>query len=141
MKELENFQSFRGDTIEHYDPDMGDKDKQQFVDFFFIKSYAADKNEFCHSSHRRTREIGFTASRSKSQTFDPYRILRIVTDNIGQQVLHVLEEKAAEGVEVRILYDAFGSHGTKAKDFNRLIKMVDMSIHLLPHKGHYFVSD
>lgn len=63
-----------------------------------------------------------------------------MTDNIGQQVLHVLEEKAAEGVEVRILYDAFGSHGTKAKDFNRLIKMVDMSIHLLPHKGHYFVS-
>lgn len=45
-----------------------------------------------------------------------------MTDNIGQQVLHVLEEKAAEGVEVRILYDAFGSHGTKAKDFNRLIK-------------------
>ncbi len=36
-----------------------------------------------------------------------------MTDNIGQQVLHVLEEKAAEGVEVRILYDAFGSHGTK----------------------------
>ncbi len=34
LKELENFQSFRGDTIEHYDPDMGDKDKQQFVDFF-----------------------------------------------------------------------------------------------------------
>ncbi|BDP73288.1 hypothetical protein EfmAA96_10730 [Enterococcus faecium] len=27
-----------------------------------------------------------------------------------------------EIVEVRILYDAFGSHGTKAKDFNRLIK-------------------
>lgn len=25
-------------------------------------------------------------------------------------------------MEVRILYDAFGSHGTKAKDFNRLIK-------------------
>ncbi len=40
-----------------------------------------------------------------------------MTDNIGQQVLRVLEEKAAEGVEVRILYDAFGSHGTKSKRF------------------------
>ena len=66
LKELENFQSFRGDTIEHYDPDMGDKDKQQFVDFF------------SSLNRMRTREIGFTASRSKkSQTFDPYRILRI----------------------------------------------------------------
>ncbi|MEN2253678.1 cardiolipin synthase, partial [Enterococcus lactis] len=45
-----------------------------------------------------------------------------VTDTIGQQVLPVLEKKAAEGVEGRILYDPFGSHGTKAKDFNRLIK-------------------
>ena len=34
----------------------------------------------------------------------------------------LLEEKAAEGVEVRLLYDAFGSHGTKPKDFNRLIQ-------------------
>lgn len=44
------------------------------------------------------------------------------SDNIGQQVLTLLEEKAAEGVEVRLLYDAFGSHGTKPKDFNRLIQ-------------------
>ncbi|MEN2248697.1 PLDc N-terminal domain-containing protein, partial [Enterococcus lactis] len=34
LKELENFQSCRGDTSAHYDPDMGDKDKQQCVDFF-----------------------------------------------------------------------------------------------------------
>lgn len=38
-----------------------------------------------------------------------------MTDNIGQQVLRVLEEKAAEGVEVRILYDALAPMAQKQK--------------------------
>ncbi|RRG02134.1 MAG: cardiolipin synthase [Lactobacillus sp.] len=44
----------------------------------------------------------------------------IYSDQIGQQLLGILEEKAAQGVEVRVLYDAFGSHGTTKKWFRRL---------------------
>lgn len=30
-------------------------------------------------------------------------------DNIGTEILNILEEKAKEGVEVRLLYDSVGS--------------------------------
>ncbi|MFL2028967.1 cardiolipin synthase [Loigolactobacillus zhaoyuanensis] len=44
----------------------------------------------------------------------------IYSDKIGQELLSLLEEKAAQGVEVRVLYDAFGSHGTTQKWFHHL---------------------
>lgn len=44
----------------------------------------------------------------------------IYSDKIGQQLLKLLEKKAAQGVKVRVLYDAFGSHGTTKKWFSHL---------------------
>ncbi|ANK60317.1 cardiolipin synthase [Loigolactobacillus backii] len=44
----------------------------------------------------------------------------IYNDQIGNELLRILEQKAKEGVEVRVLYDAFGSHGTTAKWFRTL---------------------
>ncbi|WPC16824.1 cardiolipin synthase [Pediococcus inopinatus] len=41
-------------------------------------------------------------------------------DQIGRDVLHLLEKKAKEGVEVRVLWDSWGSMGTKNKFFNHL---------------------
>ncbi|MDN7145019.1 cardiolipin synthase [Liquorilactobacillus mali] len=41
-------------------------------------------------------------------------------DEIGNQLLHLLEKKAAEGVKVRVIYDSFGSHGTTKKFFAKL---------------------
>ena len=123
MKELENFQSFRGDTIEHYDPDMGDKDKQQFVDFFSsLNRMPLTRMNSVTLLTDGQEKLDSLLQDLKAKHSIHIEYYAFVTDNIGQQVLHVLEEKAAEGVEVRILYDAFGSHGTKAKDFNRLIK-------------------
>ncbi|HCD5959734.1 TPA: cardiolipin synthase [Enterococcus faecium] len=124
LKELENFQSFRGDTIEHYDPDMGDKDKQQFVDFFssLNRMPLTRMNSVTLLTDGQEKLDSLLQDLKKAKHSIHIEYYAFVTDNIGQQVLHVLEEKAAEGVEVRILYDAFGSHGTKAKDFNRLIK-------------------
>lgn len=121
---------------------MGDKDKQQFVDFFSsLNRMPLTRMNSVTLLTDGQEKLDSLLQDLKAKHSIHIEYYAFVTDNIGQQVLHVLEEKAAEGVEVRILYDAFGSHGTKAKDFNRLIKMVDMSIHLLPHKGHYFVSD
>ncbi|KRN53784.1 cardiolipin synthase [Pediococcus damnosus] len=41
-------------------------------------------------------------------------------DQIGRDVLHLLEKKAKEGVEVRVLWDSWGSMGTKSKFFKHL---------------------
>ncbi len=61
-----------------------------------------------------------------------------VTDHIGTKILNLLEEKAAEGVEVRLLYDAFGSKGTKIHHLNELKKKtVVLSKRLLLLKKHF----
>lgn len=78
MKELENFQSFRGDTIEHYDPDMGDKDKQQFVDFFSsLNRMPLTRMNSVTLLTDGQEKLDSLLQDLKSQTFDPYRILRI----------------------------------------------------------------
>ncbi|NKC68571.1 cardiolipin synthase [Vagococcus fluvialis] len=44
-----------------------------------------------------------------------------VTDEAGLSILKVLEEKAKEGVSIKLLYDELGSKGTKKKYFKPLI--------------------
>lgn len=44
----------------------------------------------------------------------------IHNDNIGAKILSVLKKKANEGVEVRVLYDGFGSILTPRRAFNEL---------------------
>lgn len=41
-------------------------------------------------------------------------------DHLGTRVLRALEEAASRGVEVRVIYDASGSHGTKPAFFAKL---------------------
>ncbi|WP_137597541.1 cardiolipin synthase [Paucilactobacillus kaifaensis] len=44
-------------------------------------------------------------------------------DQIGNELVHLLERKAAAGVQVRIIYDLLGSHGSKQKLFQHLIEL------------------
>lgn len=46
-----------------------------------------------------------------------------IPDEVGRSILTILEERAAAGVEVRFLYDAYGSLGTKSSDFNELRRL------------------
>jgi cardiolipin synthase len=41
-------------------------------------------------------------------------------DKIGNEILHLLERKAKSGLEVRVIYDSWGSMGTKRSFFNTL---------------------
>lgn len=41
-------------------------------------------------------------------------------DGIGSEIIEVLEEKAAQGVDVRLMYDALGSRGLRSKSFKQL---------------------
>lgn len=57
---------------------------------------------------------------AKSYIFMEYYIIR--TDKIGRKVLNILEEKAKEGVEVKLLYDAIGCVLLNRKFMKRLKK-------------------
>lgn len=124
LKELENFQDFKGDTIDHYDPLMEDPEHQQFVDFFSSLNPMplTRKNSVTLLTDGQEKLNALLKDIKVAKHSIHIEYYAFVTDNIGQQILSLLEKKAAEGVEVRLLYDAFGSHGTKPKDFNKLIK-------------------
>lgn len=49
------------------------------------------------------------------------------SDNIGKEILAELEKKAAEGVEVRVIYDSWGSMGTTRRFFKRLRELGGMA--------------
>lgn len=44
------------------------------------------------------------------------------SDNLGKRILEVLERKAAQGLNVRVVYDAMGSRTTKKSFFKQLVK-------------------
>lgn len=44
-------------------------------------------------------------------------------DEIGNQFVKILERKAKQGVQVRVIYDIFGSHGSKTGMFKHLVEL------------------
>ncbi len=52
-------------------------------------------------------------------------------DKIGNEFLHLLEEKARQGVKVRVIYDSFGSRGTTKRFFERLENWEERQNHSL----------
>lgn len=123
LKELENFQNFRDDTIEHYDSQTNEIEKQTFVDFFSSLNQMplTRKNGLTLLTDGQEKLTSLLKDIEEAQHSIHIEYYAFVTDEIGNQILRLLEKKAAQGVQVRLLYDAFGSHGTRAKDFNQLI--------------------
>lgn len=71
-----------------------------------------------------------------------YYIFR--SDNLGSKILRILERKAQEGVEIRFLYDPFGTRSLKKSKLKRLIKLggevetsFGESVHLLNFRLNY----
>ncbi|MBO0432144.1 cardiolipin synthase [Enterococcus sp. DIV0660C] len=123
LKELENFQNFRDGTIELYDSQTNEVEKQAFVDFFSSLNQMplTRKNGLTLLTDGQEKLTSLLNDIEEAKHSIHIEYYAFVTDEIGNQVLRLLEKKAAQGVQVRLLYDAFGSHGTKAKDFNQLI--------------------
>lgn len=124
LKELENFGSYQGDNLELYDQVMKNAEQQQFVDFFSSLNRMPltrqnDVKIFTDGTKKFDALMADIKAAKHSIHIEYYAF---VTDNIGTKILTLLEEKAAEGVEVRLLYDAFGSKGTKVKHLEQLNK-------------------
>lgn len=47
----------------------------------------------------------------------------IRNDETGKALIEILEERAAAGIRVRVIYDQFGSHGRNNKLFKKLIEL------------------
>jgi cardiolipin synthase A/B len=58
---------------------------------------------------------------AKKNIYIEYYTLRS-KDAIGRELVSLLEEKSKEGIEIKIIYDRFGSKGTEYNDFKNIIK-------------------
>lgn len=47
----------------------------------------------------------------------------IKNDELGRKMIEILEERAASGVKVRVIYDQFGSHGLNRKMYRKLVSL------------------
>lgn len=63
------------------------------------------------------------ANINQAKEFVDVEFYTFYSDELGHRVLSALESAAKRGVKVRILYDANGSHGTKARFFSNLRKL------------------
>ena len=62
-------------------------------------------------------------------------------DNLGKRVLKALEEAAAKGVKVRVIYDTSGSHGTKPAFFDHLRELGgEAQPFISTSKKHWFTT-
>ncbi|MDO4903125.1 MAG: cardiolipin synthase [Limosilactobacillus sp.] len=62
----------------------------------------------------------------------------IYNDKIGNQLRTLLEQKAAEGVEVRVLYDSWGSMGVKPSFYDNLRELGGYASPFLMTRSNFF---
>jgi cardiolipin synthase len=62
----------------------------------------------------------------------------IYDDQLGKKLRKILVQKAREGVQVRVLYDLFGSKGSKQKFFKELIQAGDEVTPFMKSKLGYY---
>ncbi|MGK0552268.1 cardiolipin synthase [Enterococcus faecalis] len=124
LKELENFGDFQEESLELYNQVMDTPEQQQFVDFFsgLNRMPLTRKNQVKIFTDGTAKFDALMKDIQAAKFSIHIEYYAFVTDTIGTQILKLLEEKAAAGVEVRLLYDAFGSKKTKHKDFTQLCK-------------------
>lgn len=95
LTELENFQDFKGDTLEHYDPIIQNEDHQHFVDFFSSLNQMplTRKNAVTLLTDGQEKLTAVLKDIEAAEHSIHIEYYAFVTDNIGQQILKVLEKK------------------------------------------------
>lgn len=63
-----------------------------------------------------------------------YYVLNL--DGLGTEIINILEQKAEEGLEVKLLYDAVGSKSVHKSKFKNSEKMADKWRHFSKLKYH-----
>lgn len=111
-----------------------------------FKAYSNQKIKYFESGYKLFDDIIENLKRAKKFIFMEYFI---ISDGVLlNRILDVLTMKAKEGVDVRIIYDDMGSHGTlklrtktliknsgiKLQDFNRLIPWFNIALNLRDHR-------
>lgn len=79
-----------------------------------------NKVKIFDSAQKKYDDMFKEIDKAKRTIYIEYYIFK-TKDEIGKKLLALLEKKAKEGIEIKIIYDVLASRKTRYKDFNELI--------------------
>lgn len=124
VKEINEMIRQDNQHVDYNEPDQLYPTAKALVKFFqnLDESPLAIRNEleFFLDGNDKFERLFIDLEAAKSNIHVEY--YAFFNDHIGNRFLRILEKKAAEGVEVRMIYDPWGSPKTNRKFFETLIK-------------------
>ncbi|MBE9388153.1 cardiolipin synthase [Vagococcus salmoninarum] len=122
QEEIDKLRDFQGQAANFYGENGAREENENFVQFFSnLNNLPITEENDVEIITDGTDKFQKMLADFRAAKFSIHiEYYAFVTDEVGSEILKVLEEKAAEGVEVCLLYDAFGSLGTKDRDFKKL---------------------
>ncbi len=124
VKEINEMIRQDNQHVDYNEPDQLYPTAKALVKFFqnLDESPLAIRNEleFFLDGNDKFERLFIDLEAAKSNIHVEY--YAFFNDHIGNRFLRILEKKAAEGVEVRMIYDPWGSPKTNRKFFQTLIK-------------------
>lgn len=122
LEKLKEFQKKQGSSVDFYDSDRAKAIDPSFA--LFLESLNKmpgtryNDVEIITDGQQKLTQLIVDLKQAKKSIHIEY--FAFVTDETGKEILAVLEERACAGVEIRLLYDAVGSLGTKKQEFENL---------------------
>ncbi len=136
-KEYEKVLKEQLDIIKHLNPD--DEVLKKYRDMIVMNINSADSLytnnndiELFLSGEEKYASLFRDIKNAKKHIHLMYYIFN--DDNVGNELIDILCEKAREGVEVRLIYDGFGNIRTKKTAFKRLEKAGGRVVRFLPNQ-------
>lgn len=123
-KEMLNtaFQSVKDDRVKFSDPKVVDYKDMILINTKNGKSLFSEDNnvELLVNGQQKFPRM-FEEIKNAKETINVMYFIIKSKDQIGKELIDLLSIKAAEGVEVKVLYDALGCLKTKMKDFDSIV--------------------
>ena len=95
--------------------------KKWYKYYFIIMLLTTDNDLTIYTDgHQKFDDLINDIRHAQSYIHIQYYIIH--SDNLGKQLLHELEKKAEEGIEVKMLYDDMGSRDLRKKDLKSFVK-------------------
>ncbi|MEI7025325.1 cardiolipin synthase [Paenibacillus sp. y28] len=125
------------DEIEFKDPSMADYRDMIYMNLTSSSAYYTQNNKV-HIFTDGKQKFDSLLETMEAATDHIHLMYYIVqNDSLGKQIVEVLTRKAAEGVQVRFLYDRLGSHRISNKFFQSLIAAGGQAAAFFPSRIPY----
>lgn len=122
LEKLKKFQESQRNAVDFYDSKGAEKIDSSFALFLTSLNQMPGTryNQVTILDDGQAKLTQLLADLKQAKHSIHLEYFAFVTDETGREIIEVLEERAEDGVEVRLLFDAVGSLGMKKRYFKKL---------------------